>query len=91
MLILERLLQILLFLCSDFVISYHPNQENGRLENYICVPAFRHSSVPIDHALSVAALAVSSGSFARANHTKSAKHVVNYLSHAFVPTCTYLH
>ena len=33
---------------GPFVISYDQNQENGCLENYICVQAFKHRTVPID-------------------------------------------
>jgi len=31
-----------------FVIYYDQNQENGCLENYICVRAFKHRPIPID-------------------------------------------
>jgi len=33
---------------GPFVISYNQNQENGCLENYTCVRAFKHRPVPID-------------------------------------------
>jgi len=33
---------------GPFVISYDQSQENGCLENYICVRAFKSRPVPID-------------------------------------------
>jgi len=71
------------------------NQENGCLENYICIREFQHRPVPIDsvlhllYALSVAVLAIPANSAARANHTKSAKHMVG--SHLFFQAHTHLH
>ena len=80
---------------GHFAISCDQNQENGCLENYICVRAFKHGPVPIDQvfctplqALPVAVLAIPVNSAARENHAKSAKHTVDYLSHVFFQTCT---
>jgi len=33
---------------GSFCFLYDQNQENGCLENYICVRAFKHQPVPID-------------------------------------------
>jgi len=33
---------------GPFGISYDQNQENGCVEKYICVPAFKHRTIPID-------------------------------------------
>jgi len=43
------------------------------------------------HALPVAALTIPTNSAARANHAKSAKHIVGFLSHVFFQTRTHLH
>jgi len=43
------------------------------------------------HALPVAVLAIPANNADRANHAKSAKHIVDYLSHVFFQTCTHLH
>ena len=42
-------------------------------------------------ALPVAVLAIPANSTARANHAKSAKHIVDYLSRVFFLTCTHMH
>jgi len=61
-------------------IFYNHNQENGCLENYKCVQAFKHRPGPIDQVLCtrcmlVAVLATSANSTAWTNHANSAKHV----------------
>jgi len=43
------------------------------------------------HALPVAVLAILANSAAQANHITSAKHIVDYLSHAFFLTCAHLY
>jgi len=39
------------FSVDAFFISYDRNQENNCLENHICVGAFKHRPVPINHVL----------------------------------------
>jgi len=87
------------YLRGAFVTSYDQNQENGCLENYICVRAFEHrprspnwpSVLHSLYALPVAVLAIPTNSAAWANHVKSAKHIVDYFSHVFFQTCKHLH
>jgi len=56
---------------GPFVISYDQNQENGFLENHICVRAFALV------ACFIAVLTIPANSAARVNHAKSAKHTVD--------------
>jgi len=92
---------------GPFVISYDQSQENGCLENYVCVRAFKHSLVPIDHVFCTRCMycllqswrfqltvlprqTMQNTYLYPANHAKSAKHIVNYLSHVFFLRCTHL-
>jgi len=43
------------------------------------------------YVLPVTVLAIPANSASRANHVKSAKHIVDYLSRVFFVTCTHLH
>jgi len=43
------------------------------------------------HSLPVAVLTIPANSSARGNHAKSAKHIVDYVSHVFFLTCTHVH
>ena len=82
---------------GPFLITYDQNHENGWLENYVCVWAFKHRPVPIDQVFCIGCMLCLLQSWrfqlsALPGQTmQRAQNTVDYLSHVFLQACTHLH